>query len=597
MPLDVALANVTPHEATTRWLTAFEDALAQGDGDAAAALFLHDGYWRDLVAFTWHIRTFQGESAIAAAFNRTVAQIKPTAFRVSDDRMAPSVVSRAGVDTIEAIFTFETAHGNASGVVRLVPDPVSPGELRAWILATTLEDLSKHGIVEGVQVAADAYSRDFGGENWLDKRLKTQAFEDREPAVLVVGAGQAGLGVAARLGALGVDTLLIDRHERVGDNWRKRYHSLTLHNEVHVNHLPFMPFPKTFPVFIPKDKLANWFETYAECMELNVWTGTELVGGDYDDDAGHWTVRLRKTDGTERIVKPRHVVFAVGVSSMPVMPDVPGLDTFAGPVVHSGAYTDGHEWKGRKALVVGTGNSAHDVAQDLHASGADVTMVQRNTTYIVSLREAQKVYAIYNEGPSVDDCDLISTAAPYNFLIQAYKQSTAEMKAADKPLLDGLTARGFRLDFGGEDDTGFQMKYLRRGGGYYFNVGCSDLIVDGRVKVIHYQDLDKFVPEGAQMKDGSVTPADVVVAATGYLNQQEVVRAYMGDAIAERTGQVWGFDTGGELANMWKRTPQPGIWFTAGSLAQCRIFSKYLALQIAAIEAGLMPKALGEGGG
>jgi putative flavoprotein involved in K+ transport len=167
------------------------------------------------------------------------------------------------------------------------------------------------------------------------------------------------------------------------------------------------------------------------------------------------------------------------------------------------------------------------------------------------------------------------------------------MREVDKPLLDGLTKRGFQLDFG-EDDTGFQMKYLRRGGGYYFNVGCSDLIVDGTISLIHYADIERFGPKGAQMRNGDIVPADLLVLATGYKNQQDVVRANLNSDVADRIGPVWGYDDGGELRNMWRRTAQPGLWFTAGSLAQCRIYSKYLALQIKACEEGLISPELPE---
>lgn len=276
-----------------------------------------------------------------------------------------------------------------------------------------------------------------------------------------------------------------------------------------------------------------------------------------------------------------HLVFATGVSSIPIMPKLPGLEAFRGTVMHSGAYTDGAKWKGRRALVLGTGNSGHDVAQDLHASGAEVSLIQRSPTYIVSLKEAQSVYAIYAEGIPIEDCDLLATATPYPVLVRAYQLSTAASRAADQPLLDGLAARGFRLDFG-EDDTGFQMKYLRRGGGYYFNVGCSDLIVAGEIGLLQYDDIEGFVPGGVRLRSGSIVPAELLVLATGYKNQQDVVRACLGDAVADRVGPVWSFDEGGELRNMWRPTAQDGLWFTAGSLAQCRIYSKYLALQIKA---------------
>jgi putative flavoprotein involved in K+ transport len=429
-------------------------------------------------------------------------------------------------------------------------------------------------------------TRDFGAENWLDRLERQRAYADRDPAVLVVGGGQAGLSIAARLSQLGIDTLIVDRHARIGDNWRTRYHSLTLHNEVFVNHLPYMPFPPNFPVYIPKDKLANWFEAYVEAMELNFWTGTELVSGNYDDERKRWNVTLER-DGATRVMHPRHLIFATGVSSIPFYPELPGLKDFAGTVSHSGDFADAARWKGRKALVLGTGTSGHDVAQELQAHGAEVAIIQRSKTYVVSLKEAQSVYAIYSEGIPFDDCDLLATSMPYPVLQRSYQVSTAKSCEIDKPLLDKLAAKGFRL-WNGEDETGFQMMYLRRGGGYYFDVGCSELIISGAINLLQFSDIDRFVAAGARLKDGSLVPAELLVLATGYLNQRETVRRYLGDEIADRIGPVWGFDDGGELRNMWRRTAQPGLWFTAGSLAQCRIFSRYLAIQIKALELGLL---------
>jgi putative flavoprotein involved in K+ transport len=302
-------------------------------------------------------------------------------------------------------------------------------------------------------------------------------------------------------------------------------------------------------------------------------------------------VQLRRADGTTRTMRPRHVVFAVGASPIPQVPELPGLDDFAGSVMHSEAYGSGVEWKGRKALVLGTGTSGHDVAQDLHACGADVTLLQRSPTYVCSLKEGQRVYSLYTQGMPVEDCDLLLTSMPFPVLVHAYQQSAAESKRQDQPLLDGLARAGFRLDFK-ENDPGFQMRYHQRGGGYYFNVGCSELIIAGKVRLIQFSDVERFVPEGARMRDGSVLPADLLVLATGYKSQHDVARILLGDEVAQRIGPVWGFDAGGELRNMWKRTPQKGLWFIAGSLAQCRIFSRFLALQIKACEVGLIPLQL-----
>jgi cation diffusion facilitator CzcD-associated flavoprotein CzcO len=576
--------RLTPQADAESWLAAYDAALQSRDAAAAAALFLADGLWRDVLAFTWNIQTMAGRPAIEAMLRRTLARTKPAKFRIPPKRTPPRRVSRAGSECIEAIFEFETAFGPANGIVRLVPD--SQGRLRAWTLSTNLHELRGHE-EEFKRRAAPDSTRDFGAENWSDRLARQRAFTDRDPAVLVVGGGQAGLSIAARLHQLGIDTLIVDRHQRIGDNWRKRYHSLTLHNEVHVNHMPYMPFPPTWPVYIPKDMLANWFESYVDALELNFWTGTELVSGGYDDARRQWNVTLWRSDGGTRVMHPRHLIFATGVSSIPYTPDLPGLADFVGTKVHSGDFKNAEQWKGRKALVLGSGTSGHDVAQELHAHGADVTIIQRSKTYVVSLKEAQSVYAIYSEGIPFEDCDLLATSFPYPVLQRSYQLSTARGREVDKSLLAGLEKSGFRLHFG-EDETGFQMMYLRRGGGYYFNVGCSDLIISGQVKLLQYADIETFVAQGARLRDGRLVPAELLVLATGYKNQQDTVRAYLGDEIADAIGPIWGFDDGGELRNMWRRTAHPGLWFTAGSLAQCRIFSRYLALQIKALEEGLL---------
>ena len=349
-----------------------------------------------------------------------------------------------------------------------------------------------------------------------------------------------------------------------------------------------MPYPPNWPVYIPKDLLANFFEAYADALELNVWGGTEFVSASYDEKVGQWTALLRRSDGTERTVKPRHIVMATGVSSIPIRPNFPGLEDFKGTVMHSHDYKSGRDWKGKKAFVFGTGNSGHDVAHDLCNSSVDTTIVQRDTTLIVSLKEAQRIYTMYQGDTPLEDADLIATAAPYPYLVQNYQLVAAKNAEEDRELLQRLAAIGFKLDNGAPDNTGYQMKYLRRGGGYYFNVGCSDLIADGKIKLEHFENIDHLVENGIMMKDGSVKEADLIVAATGYKNQQEVVRHFMGDEVADRIGPVWGFGEDGEERNMWRRTAQPGLWFVGGGLPHVRIYSKYLAMQIKAVEEGII---------
>ncbi len=576
--------------AAENWLAQFERALAKPDDSLLKSLFHPDSYWRDVLALSWNLQTINGADAILRELRVDAGNAAPRGFAIDPDRAAPRRATRAGTVSIEAIFKFETAVGRGSGILRLIPDAGDGNRLKAWTLLTALDELK--GFEEPLGSArprGQSYSRDFRGPNWLDLRKGAGLYADRDPDVLVVGGGQAGLAIAARLKQLRLDTLIVDRWPRIGDNWRKRYHALTLHNQVQVNHLPYMPFPPNWPVYIPKDKLANWFEAYVDAMELNYWTGTEFESGSYDEAAGRWSVVLRRADGSRREMHPRHVVMATGVSGIANVPDIPGLKTFAGKILHSGEYGDGETWKGRRAIVIGTGNSGHDIAQDLYSSGAAVTLVQRSPTLVTNIEpSAQLAYAAYNEG-TLEDNDLIATSMPLTLAKKSHVMITEQSRKLDQPLLDGLTSVGFKLDYG-EGNTGWQFKYLTRGGGYYFNVGCSDLVADGAIRLVQFSDIESFVAEGATMKSGERLAADLIVLATGYKPQEVLVRKLFGDQIADRVGPIWGFGEGQELRNMYTRTPQAGLWFIAGSLAQCRINSKYLALQIKAIEQGLLPR-------
>jgi cation diffusion facilitator CzcD-associated flavoprotein CzcO len=572
------------------WLDEFERALGKSDRAALNQLFLADSFWRDVLALSWNLQTLAGRDTVAQALTALAPNAKPSNFKIAPNRAAPRWVTRAGTNNIEAIFNFETAQGRGSGIVRLVPDTADGDRLKAWTLLTALDELK--GFEEQLGTSrprGQAYSRDFRGPNWLDLRNASRDYSNRDPTVLVVGGGQAGLAIAARLKQLQVDTLIVDREARVGDNWRKRYHALTLHNQVQVNHLPYMSFPPSWPTYIPKDKLANWFEAYVDAMELNFWTGTEFEGGAYDEAKGHWTVTLRRADGSKRTMHPRHVVMGTGVSGIANVPDIPTLDRFKGTLLHSSRYEDGENWQGKRAIVIGTGNSGHDIAQDLYSSGAAVTLVQRSPTLVTNIEpSAQLAYATYNEG-TLEDNDLIATSMPTPLAKKTHVMLTEQSKELDKELLDGLRRVGFKLDFG-EAGTGWQFKYLTRGGGYYFNVGCSNLIVEGAIKLKQFEDIDSFTAEGVRMKDGTAIDADLIVLSTGYKPQEYLVRRLFGDRVADRVGPVWGFGDGFELRNMYARTGQPGLWFIAGSLAQCRINSKFLALQIKAIEEGIMPR-------
>ena len=580
MAVDERLGHVVE-----QWLTTFEKALAGADDAALAALFGPDAHWRDLLALTWDVKTVSGAHKIATELHQAGA----TGFAIDTQRTPPRRVTRAGAPCIEAFFRFETAGLRAQGLLRLHPDAGSAGRYQAWTLLTAADEIK--GFEESTgsrRPRGESYSRDFQGPNWLDRRIASSAYSDRDPEVLIVGGGHAGLSIAARLRHLNVDTLIVDREVRIGDNWRTRYHALTLHNQVQVNHLPYIPFPASWPSYIPKDKLANWFEAYVESLELNFWTSTEFTGGSYGDTPRRWSVTVRREDGSTRTMHPRHVIIATGVSGIPRVPEIPVLKTFNGKVMHSSQYSDAAEWKDRAVIVIGTGTSGHDIAQDLASNGARVTLMQRSPTLIVNIEPAAQLpYALYSEGIPTDDCDTIAASMPLALARHSHKLMAVQAAELDTQLIDDLKRSGFKIDE--EDVYGWQFKYLTRGGGYYFNVGCSNLIVESKVGLKQFADIASFDAGGARMRDGSLVPADLVVLATGYVGMDVLVRRLFGDATAERTGPVWGIDEDHqEINNMWKPTGQPGLWFIAGSFAQCRIYSKFLALQIKARMEGLV---------
>ncbi len=585
-------ANVTPeqHALVTNWLHAFERALAEQDESGLKDLWLVDCHWRDVLAMHWDIDTISGRDRVCTDMLQRAKQVNPRNWSVEKGDLQGLSMTYAHDGALLVLLRFETDIGPGEGVLRLMSsDPTGQPGLKAWSLMTSLVEIRGHEEKYKKRLETrDKFSRSFLGPNWLEKRKKEASFEDREPAVLIVGGGQAGLTVAARLKQLGVDALVIDSHARIGDNWRERYRALVLHNQTFANHFPYMPFPETWPVFVPKDMLAGWLEYYATAMELNVWCQTTLVDAHYDQANNQWVARLEK-HGKQVTVKPRHMIMTTGVSAIPDRSPVEGLEHYKGPVIHTADYGTADPWIGKKVVVLGTGTSAHDVAQDLCEHGAHVTIVQRSPTMVQNVvPTAQKPYAMYEMGYPLQYCDMLAVGTPFPLVKLYNPRANEEARELDKDLHQGLEAAGFRLNKG-EDGIGWQMMYLTRGGGYYFNVGCSELISQGRIKVVALQDLQQYEATGLRMKDGSLIEADLVVVAKGYLGQSAVVETLLGSEIAKRIGPVWGIDPDTqELNNMWKPTLQPGLWFHAGSLAQCRIWSKYLALQIQARELGLV---------
>ncbi|MXP24235.1 SidA/IucD/PvdA family monooxygenase [Gordonia sp. HNM0687] len=569
------------HTVVKQWLEGFQDALRAGDDTIYDSLFAPDAWWRDLLAFTGDLRSLSGPGAIGPLISAGKGR-GVDGCTIADDVEPVLMEFEGAAPTIQAFFDFTTSAGRGRGIVRL--NRSDDGRWHAATVLTSLEALAGREFAIGSQRPSGVGAP--SDTSWAQRRHAAQECVDDDPEVLVVGAGHSGLGLAAYLGALGVRTLVIDKNERVGDNWRNRYESLVLHDPVWYDHMPLMKFPPGWPVYTPKDKMGDWLEIYSRAMELNVWTSSTVADSFYDASTGTWQVRIDR-DGVNRELSVRHVVLATGLSGTePSVPTFDGQDDFAGDLLHSSAYSDGSSLAGKRVAVIGTGNSGHDVAQDLHQHGAQVTLVQRGPTFVVGAEtvEAVMMSASYSEqSPPTEISDLVGASMPNRApaTTAGLQQATAAMADLDREIHHGLTQRGFELS-SGVDGTGSMMLFLTRNGGYYIDVGASQLIIDGEIGIVARTRIDRLDRDGIRFTDGRRLDVDVIILATGFRGIGDTARRIFGAEVADRVGPVWDLDDEGELRGVWRPSGHPGFWFSGGNLGFARLYNKYLALRLAA---------------
>jgi putative flavoprotein involved in K+ transport len=572
------------------WLSEFDTALQAQDIQRVLSLFGEECYWRDFLAFTWNLKTSEGKDDIQAMLNATLDSARPSNWQLEGE-------ATQNGELCEAWFTFETAVATGKGYLRLKQG-------KCWTLLTAMQALNdfpeprNDNRPKGAEHGANKQR-----ETWLEAREREEAElgYTRQPYCVIIGGGQGGIGLGARLKQMGVPTIIIERNERAGDSWRNRYKSLCLHDPVWYDHLPYIPFPDSWPVFTPKDKLGDWLEMYTNVMELNYWSSTECHNARYDEATGEWVVNVKR-NGENVTLRPKQLVMATGMSGMPNMPSFPGAESFEGEQQHSSQHSGPDAYQGKQCVIIGSNNSAHDIAAALWEHDADVTMLQRSSTHIVrsdSLME-EVLGPLYSEeavanGVTHDKADLIFASIPYKVLPDFQRPAFEAIKQRDAEFYQKLEDAGFMLDFG-DDESGLFLKYLRRGSGYYIDVGACDLVANGDIKLRSGVGIERINPHSITLTDGSELPADLIVYATGYGSMNGWAARLISQEVADKVGKCWGLgsdttkDPGpweGELRNMWKPTQQEALWFHGGNLHQSRHYSHYLALQLKARMEGL----------
>ncbi|THH13752.1 hypothetical protein EW146_g6504 [Bondarzewia mesenterica] len=592
VPSDVLVESVS-----STWLLGLSTVLSAQDYSKLDDLLIPSATWKDILALTWDFRSVYTLSSIRTMLSARVDLHKLSIRALTDEEHAEAhgtykpVLARPFPDVawIQFGFAVETGIGHGIGVARLVP--TANAAWKAWSVFTSIDNLK--GFPEQVRGDIRLSVLIFGADvDWAERRAREMEFVDGQPTVVIIGGGHNGLEVAARLKFLGVSALVLEKTPRVGDSWRNRYDSLCLHDPVWFDHMAYLPFPSTWPKYPSAKQIGNWLESYSINLDLNVWTSASTRSITWNAVKKNWTIEVHRSDGTKRTLLPKYVVFAHGTGGgVPSTPNIPGKDKFKGKVYHSTEFKSAQGCKGKKALVVGACNSAHDIAHDFYRHGVDITMFQRSATYVISSQALGQLLTMaqyVENGPPADVADRSGASlSHFNLRVLQARVTPYLASTIDKDLNEGLKKAGFALTMGVEGAGLFGLLAERRGG-YYINVGTSELIADGHIKIKQGSEIAHYTPDGLAFKDGSELKADVIVFATGYGDARDLAHELCEPTVANKIGKMLGVDEEGELLGVWRDSGHPQMFFVIGNFATGRQYSTYLALQIKAMEERIM---------
>ena len=397
--------------------------------------------------------------------------------------------------------------------------------------------------------------------------------------------------MAARCKALGMNSLIIEKSEEVGDIWKKRYEYLSLHFPHWPDDLPYFSYPKHWPTYTPAQKQGKYMEWYADALELNIWLKSSVVKANHRD--GSWTVTINKNGVETRTLHPRHVIMATSLCGVPQTPVIPGMASFKGTIRHSSQHDSSRDYVGKRVCVVGTSSSGFDTAFDCSRRGIDITLLQRSPTYIMSLKHSvPRIIGSYKPDadgnrPSLEEQDRLFFHCPVGPGEELGRRNAQVLEDLDRPLLDALNAKGLRT-WRGQRGTGNATLGQTRNGGFYFDAGACDHVIDGRIKVEPGY-IEEFAEDKVILSGGRERQFDLVVFATGFSNTIDSIRSTLGDEIASGCGPIWGIDEEGEYKTAFRETGVKNLWVMVGFLPMTRYNSKLLAMRIKALDERISP--------
>ncbi|MEZ4699903.1 MAG: NAD(P)/FAD-dependent oxidoreductase [Rhodothermales bacterium] len=342
-----------------------------------------------------------------------------------------------------------------------------------------------------------------------------------ETHALVIGAGAAGLAVGACLLKKHIPHIILERSDRAGSAWERRYDRLHLHTHRDFSALPYLPFPKETPRYPGRREVAAYLQHYARTFRLEPRFGQEVL--DARPEGGHWIVTTADTR-----YRARALVVATGQSHTPYRPEWPGMDGFPGTILHSAEYANGSVFKGTRALVVGFGNSAGEIAIDLHEHGARVSMAVRGAVNV----------------------------SPRDMLGMSTHSIAVMLSPLPAPLADRLTKTLPRLVMG--DLTRYGIHRLPYGGMIQIekdrttpllDIGTVDLIKQGAITV--YPGLDRFEGDTVVFADGRRAAFDVILLGTGF---RQNLASFLHEADAA-------LDENGDARTSGEESAVPGLFF------------------------------------